>query len=719
LVANNNNKSKKGKPKGRLKDIVKKSRGYKKDYTNKHEKADRKIRIVKKKITIHRKIKDKDKKYIEKKETIGEKILLESNKPEHKRLTDKKQWSEKQSQIKTNKEEAFWREKDKEGDISKITSAIKKKKREKSQPVVPKSIEIPDSITVGDLAKKLQVKASEVIVKLMNMGVMATINDVIDSDTASLVAYEFGAEVKVVSIYDEVKVEDTEEDRPEDMKPRPPIVTIMGHVDHGKTKLLDAIRESNIAEKETGGITQHIGAYKVRVNKGEIVFLDTPGHEAFTSLRARGAMVTDIVVLVVAADDGVMPQTVEAINHAREANVPIIVAINKIDLPNANPDKVKNELTKYELIPEEWGGDTLFVEISAKRKINIDKLLDAILLQAEILELKANPNRKAECVVIESRLDPGRGPVATVIVQRGTLRVGDPFVVGVESGKVRAMFDDSGHKVKEALPSDPVEILGFEEVPEAGEKLQVVSSEKYAKEIASKRRALKKMEALKSMKKVTLDDINKMIQEGSLKELKIVLKADTQGSIEAITNSINKMSFKNIRISIIHSGIGSIKESDVLLASASNAIIIGFRVRPTQKAKELIEREKVDMRIYSIIYQIEDDIKKAIEGLLEPTEEEKLVGTAEVKQVFRISKVGVVAGCYVKSGKVIVKAIAKLVRDGTEIYKGRIESLRRFKEDVKEVKEGYECGIKLEGYSDIKENDIIECYEIVKIKQTL
>jgi len=719
LVANNNNKSKKGKPKGRLKDIVKKSRGYKKDYTNKHEKGDRKIRIVKKKITIHRKIKDKDKKYIEKKETIGEKILLESNKPEHKRLTDKKQWSEKQSQIKTNKEEAFWREKDKEGDISKITSAIKKKKREKSQPVVPKSIEIPDSITVGDLAKKLQVKASEVIVKLMNMGVMATINDVIDSDTASLVAYEFGAEVKVVSIYDEVKVEDTEEDRPEDMKPRPPIVTIMGHVDHGKTKLLDAIRESNIAEKETGGITQHIGAYKVRVNKGEIVFLDTPGHEAFTSLRARGAMVTDIVVLVVAADDGVMPQTVEAINHAREANVPIIVAINKIDLPNANPDKVKNELTKYELIPEEWGGDTLFVEISAKRKINIDKLLDAILLQAEILELKANPNRKAECVVIESRLDPGRGPVATVIVQRGTLRVGDPFVVGVESGKVRAMFDDSGHKVKEALPSDPVEILGFEEVPEAGEKLQVVSSEKYAKEIASKRRALKKMEALKSMKKVTLDDINKMIQEGSLKELKIVLKADTQGSIEAITNSINKMSFKNIRISIIHSGIGSIKESDVLLASASNAIIIGFRVRPTQKAKELIEREKVDMRIYSIIYQIEDDIKKAIEGLLEPTEEEKLVGTAEVKQVFRISKVGVVAGCYVKSGKVIVKAIAKLVRDGTEIYKGRIESLRRFKEDVKEVKEGYECGIKLEGYSDIKENDIIECYEIVKIKQTL
>ena len=674
---------------------------------------------MKKKITIHRKIKDKDKKYIEKKETIGEKILLESNKPEHKRLTDKKQWSEKQSQIKTNKEEAFWREKDKEGDISKITSAIKKKKREKSQPVVPKSIEIPDSITVGDLAKKLQVKASEVIVKLMNMGVMATINDVIDSDTASLVAYEFGAEVKVVSIYDEVKVEDTEEDRPEDMKPRPPIVTIMGHVDHGKTKLLDAIRESNIAEKETGGITQHIGAYKVRVNKGEIVFLDTPGHEAFTSLRARGAMVTDIVVLVVAADDGVMPQTVEAINHAREANVPIIVAINKIDLPNANPDKVKNELTKYELIPEEWGGDTLFVEISAKRKINIDKLLDAILLQAEILELKANPNRKAECVVIESRLDPGRGPVATVIVQRGTLRVGDPFVVGVESGKVRAMFDDSGHKVKEALPSDPVEILGFEEVPEAGEKLQVVSSEKYAKEIASKRRALKKMEALKSMKKVTLDDINKMIQEGSLKELKIVLKADTQGSIEAITNSINKMSFKNIRISIIHSGIGSIKESDVLLASASNAIIIGFRVRPTQKAKELIEREKVDMRIYSIIYQIEDDIKKAIEGLLEPTEEEKLVGTAEVKQVFRISKVGVVAGCYVKSGKVIVKAIAKLVRDGTEIYKGRIESLRRFKEDVKEVKEGYECGIKLEGYSDIKENDIIECYEIVKIKQTL
>ena len=718
MVANNN-KSKKGKPKGRLKDIVKKSRGYKKDYTNKHEKGDRKIRIVKKKITIHRKIKDKDKKYIEKKETIGEKILLESNKPEHKRLTDKKQWSEKQSQIKTNKEEAFWREKDKEGDISKITSAIKKKKREKSQPVVPKSIEIPDSITVGDLAKKLQVKASEVIVKLMNMGVMATINDVIDSDTASLVAYEFGAEVKVVSIYDEVKVEDTEEDRPEDMKPRPPIVTIMGHVDHGKTKLLDAIRESNIAEKETGGITQHIGAYKVRVNKGEIVFLDTPGHEAFTSLRARGAMVTDIVVLVVAADDGVMPQTVEAINHAREANVPIIVAINKIDLPNANPDKVKNELTKYELIPEEWGGDTLFVEISAKRKINIDKLLDAILLQAEILELKANPNRKAECVVIESRLDPGRGPVATVIVQRGTLRVGDPFVVGVESGKVRAMFDDSGHKVKEALPSDPVEILGFEEVPEAGEKLQVVSSEKYAKEIASKRRALKKMEALKSMKKVTLDDINKMIQEGSLKELKIVLKADTQGSIEAITNSINKMSFKNIRISIIHSGIGSIKESDVLLASASNAIIIGFRVRPTQKAKELIEREKVDMRIYSIIYQIEDDIKKAIEGLLEPTEEEKLVGTAEVKQVFRISKVGVVAGCYVKSGKVIVKAIAKLVRDGTEIYKGRIESLRRFKEDVKEVKEGYECGIKLEGYSDIKENDIIECYEIVKIKQTL
>ncbi len=592
-------------------------------------------------------------------------------------------------------------------------------RREKAEAVTPKYIEITESISIGDLAKKLNVKASEVIAKLMKLGMMATINQVIDSETAEILVSEYGTEVKVVSLYDETLIRQEEEDRIEDRLPRPPIVTVMGHVDHGKTKLLDAIREANVVAGEFGGITQHIGAYSVKVNNQQITFLDTPGHEAFTTMRARGAAITDIVILVVAADDGVMPQTIEAINHAKAAAVPIIVAINKIDLPQANPDRVKNELTKYELIPEAWGGSTLFAEISAKQKLNIDKLLEIVLLQAEILELKANPKLRGRGRVIESKLDPGRGAVATILVQDGTLRVGDPYVVGIFSGRVRAMFDDHGGQVVEAGPSTPVEVLGISGVPNAGDPFECVESEKYAKQISQKRHDLVRLETAKKVKKVTLEDLNEMIREGEMQELCIIIKADVDGSVQALKESLEKLSTGEIRVKVIHAVTGGINESDVMLASASNAIIIGYHVRPSARVLDLAEREKVSIKFYNVIFEATNDVRAAMEGMLSPEMREELVGGGEIRQVFKISKVGSVAGAVVLSGKIERKNKVRLIRDGVVIYDGEFKSLKRFKDDVSEVEGGQECGFMLDGYNDIKEGDAFETYRILEIAKKL
>ncbi len=596
------------------------------------------------------------------------------------------------------------------------------KRKKESQPreaVAPKEIEITETISVGDLAKKMNIKASEVIAKLMSMGVMATINQVIDADTASILASEYGTEVKVVSLYEETVIKVDEEDRPEDYVPRPPIVTVMGHVDHGKTKLLDAIRETNVVATEHGGITQHIGAYRVKVEDKYVTFLDTPGHEAFTTMRARGASITDIVVLVVAADDGVMPQTIEAINHAKAANVPIIVAINKIDLPEANPNRVKQELTAYELIPEEWGGTTLFAEISAKQKINIKELLELILIQAEMLELKANPKLHARGVVIESKLDPGRGPIATVLIQNGTLHVGDPFVVGLYSGRVRAMFADTGEQVHEATPSMPVEVLGISGVPQAGDPFQVVESEKYARQIAQKRQELLRIESAQKIKKVTLEDLNTMIKEGEIKELKIVIKADVDGSVQALRDSLQKLSTNDIRVKVIHAATGGINESDVMLASASNAIIIGYQVRPSAKVAEIAEKESVSIKYYNIIYDAINDVRAAMEGMLSPEMKEEVASTGEVKQVFKISKVGTVAGAIVLTGRLKRSDNIRLIRDGVVVFDGKLNSLKRFKNDASEVEAGQECGFTLENFNDIKEGDNFESYHIIEIKKKL
>lgn len=596
------------------------------------------------------------------------------------------------------------------------------KRKKESQPreaVAPKEIEITETITVGDLSKKMNIKASEVIAKLMSMGVMATINQVIDADTASILASEYGTEVKVVSLYEETVIKLDEEDKPEDYVPRPPIVTVMGHVDHGKTKLLDAIRETNVVATEHGGITQHIGAYRVKIQDKYITFLDTPGHEAFTTMRARGASVTDIVVLVVAADDGVMPQTIEAINHAKAANVPIIVAINKIDLPEANPNRVKQELTAYELIPEEWGGATLFAEISAKQKININELLELILIQAEMLELKANPKIRAKGVVVESELDPGRGPIATVLIQNGTLRVGDPFVVGLYSGRVRAMFTDYGEQVQESTPSMPVEVLGISGVPSAGDPFQVVESEKYARQIAQKRQELVRLESAQKIKKVTLEDLNTMIKEGEIKELKIVIKADVDGSVQALRDSLQKLSTGDIRVKVIHAATGGINESDVMLASASNAIIIGYQVRPSAKVAEIAEKESVSIKYYTIIYDAINDVRAAMEGMLSPEMKEEITSTGEIKQVFKISKVGTVAGAIVLTGRLKRSDNVRLIRDGVVVFDGKLNSLKRFKNDVGEVEAGQECGFTLENFNDIKEGDNFESYQIIETKKKL
>jgi len=592
----------------------------------------------------------------------------------------------------------------------------------KTEITVPKPIKriirIAEVISVGDLAKRMGVKGSEVIKKLMEIGVMVNINQLIDADVASLVASEFGYEVEKTSIESQDLLE-RKEDRPEDLRPRPPVVTIMGHVDHGKTMLLDAIRKTNVVEGEAGGITQHIGAYDVQLDHGRVVFIDTPGHEAFTAMRARGAQVTDIVVLVVAADDGVMPQTKEAIDHARAAKVPIVVAINKIDKPNVNIEKVKKDLAELGLIPEQWGGNTLYAEISAKQKIGIKELLELILLQAEMLELKANPNKPARGTIIEAKLDKGRGPVATLLVQEGTLRVGDIFLAGSQYGRVRAMFNDRGQKIEEAGPSTPVEVLGFSDVPEAGETFIVVTEERMAKQISLYRQEKARAKELSKLSKVSLEDLYERIQKGEIKELNVIIKADVQGSIEAMREALGKMSTDTVKLNIIHDAVGGITETDVNLASASNAIIIGFNVRPSPKAQALAEQEKVDIRTYSVIYDAISDIKKALEGLLEPTYKEHILGRAQVLQLFNIRKVGTVAGSLILDGKVVRGSHARLLRDNVVIYDGRIGSLKRFKEDIKECPQGVECGIWIENFNDIKPGDIIESYEVEKIQPHL
>ncbi len=582
-----------------------------------------------------------------------------------------------------------------------------------------KSIKLQEGITVKEFAELIGVKLSEVIKRFMELGYMATANQPVDMDATELVADGFGIKVEVVGVEEEPSFEEAPVDETK-LQPRPPVVTIMGHVDHGKTSLLDAIRETKVAEKEAGGITQHIGAYKVNLKGKEITFLDTPGHEAFTTLRARGAQVTDIVVLVVAADDGVMPQTVEAINHARAANVPIVVAINKIDKPEANPAKVKNELAEYNIIPEEWGGQNIFVEVSAKKRIGIEHLLEMILLQAEIMDLKADPTRRAKGTIIEARLDRTRGPVATVLVQSGTLKVGDPFIAGSTFGKVRALIDDTGKKIESAGPSTPVEVIGFSELPQAGDTFVVMEDERKARQIALARQQKLRAQELAKRAKLSLDGVYTKIQEGQLKELNLIIKADTQGSVEALKKAVESITHPEVKVKVIHAAVGGINESDVLLAVASNAIIIGFNVRPEMKAAQTAEREGVDIRLYNIIYDAVEEVKHALEGLLAPTLKEKILGRAEVRQLFHISRVGTVAGCYVIDG-VISRASdgIRVIRDNIVVYEGRIASLRRFKEDVREVQTGYECGILIENFNDIKVGDILENYVIEKIAQKL
>ena len=607
--------------------------------------------------------------------------------------------------------------KDKEQEMEEKLLQVKKKSSQSANPV-PKSIEIMEVVSVSDLARKMNLKASDLIQKLMTMGQMVTINQQIDADTATILAAEFGADVKIVSLYDETLIE-TETDLDIDMSPRPPVVTVMGHVDHGKTKLLDAIRSADVVSGEFGGITQHIGAYTVDTNRGRITFLDTPGHEAFTRMRARGAQVTDLVVLVVAADDGVMPQTVEAINHAKEAGVPIIVAVNKIDKPEANPERIKTQLSDYELIPEDWGGQTIFVELSALKKEGIDKLIESILLEAELLDLKANYNRTAEGKVLESRIDHGRGVVATVMVEKGTLKVGDSFVAGVWPGKVRALFNDKGDKVDEATPSVPIEIIGFEGIPNAGDPIQVVEDEKTARGISIKRQELKRFEDAKNIRKITLDNLHATITEGAIQELKVIIKSDVQGSAEALRSSLERLSTEEIRLHVIQALPGAINEGDVDLAAASNAIIIGFNVRPVPKAKILAEQERIDIRRYNVIYKAVEEIQLAMEGMLKPETREEVIATVEVRDIFRTPRAGTVAGSYVLTGTVKRSAIIHVIRDNIEIHTGKISSLRRFKDDVREVSAGFECGIGLENFNDLNVGDQFEVFEVVEIARKL
>jgi translation initiation factor IF-2 len=583
---------------------------------------------------------------------------------------------------------------------------------------IPKRFEVAEVITVKELAEKMHVPPAKIIQHLISVGIMANVNQVLDTEAAKSIGEHLGFEVVAVSADEEKDIQEEAVDESK-LKPRPPVVTIMGHVDHGKTTLLDAIRKSKITDSEFGGITQHIGAYSVDIEGQEIVFLDTPGHEAFTSMRARGAKVTDEVILVVAADDGIMPQTIEAIDHARAAEVPIIVAINKMDVPGANPDRVMQEMTKYGLTPEEWGGDTICVKVSAKTQENLDELLEMLLLQAEMLELKADPDRLAKGVIVEALLDKGRGPVATVLVQSGTLRIGDPFVVGMHHGKVRAMLDDKGRRLKEAGPATPVEVLGLTGVPVAGDSFTVVDSERKARQISESRQDDQQKAEFAKTAKITLEELHHRIKDGETQELRIVIKADVHGSVEALGEALERLSTEKVRLQPIHGGVGAINESDVMLAMASNAIVIGFNVRPVAKARELAEKEQIDVRLYNVIYQAIDDVKKAMEGLLEPVYKEVLIGQAQVLALFSLPKGGTVAGCRVTNGKIARNSVVRLMRDNKEIFKGNIASLRRVKDDVREVLTGYECGIRLENYNDIKEHDVIESYTLEKLAVSL
>ncbi|MEF3304875.1 translation initiation factor IF-2 [Paenibacillus sp. GYB003] len=582
----------------------------------------------------------------------------------------------------------------------------------------PKKIIVRGTMTVGELCKLLHKDASEVIKKLLFLGTMATINQELDLDTILLVAGEFNVDVEVKLPVEEDNFETIEEkDDEADLVERPPVVTIMGHVDHGKTTLLDAIRQTNVTEGEAGGITQHIGAYQVEIKNKKITFLDTPGHEAFTSMRARGAQVTDITIIVVAADDGVMPQTVEAISHAKAAGVPIIVAVNKIDKPEANPDKIKQELTEYELVPEEWGGDTIFVNISAKQRIGLEELLEMILLVAEVQEFKANPNKRARGTVIEAELDKGKGPVARVLIQHGTLKIGDAFVAGVCFGRVRAMVNDKGRRLKEAGPSTPVEITGLTDVPQAGDPFMAFEDERKARAIAERRLTTHRQSTMGANTRVTLDDLYKHIKDGEIKDLYVIIKGDVQGSVEALKGSLEKIEVEGVRVKIIHSGVGAITESDIILASASNAIIIGFNVRPEPAAMTTAEQEKVDIRLHSIIYKVIEEIEQAMKGMLDPVYKEVVIGQAEVRNLFKVSKIGTIAGCMVTSGKITRAAELRLIREGIVVYTGKIDSLKRFKDDVREVAQGYECGISIEKFNDIREGDVIEAFVMESVER--
>ncbi|MDT8858985.1 translation initiation factor IF-2 [Alkalihalobacillus sp. MEB130] len=583
---------------------------------------------------------------------------------------------------------------------------------------LPEKITFVGSLTVGEIAKELHKEPSEIIKKLMMLGVMATINQELDKDTIELIAGDYGVEVEEEIVIDEMDFESyVDEDSEEDLQERPPVVTIMGHVDHGKTTLLDSIRHTKVTEGEAGGITQHIGAYQIESGSKKITFLDTPGHAAFTTMRARGAQVTDITILVVAADDGVMPQTKEAISHAKAAGVPIIVAVNKIDKEAANPDRVMQELTEFQLVPEAWGGDTIFVNVSALTGTGIDELLEMILLVSEVEELKANPDKLAKGTVIEAELDKGRGAVATLLVQSGTLKVGDPIVVGSAFGRVRAMVNDLGRRVKEVGPSTPVEITGLNEVPLAGDQFQAFADEKKARQIGEARMSRQREENLAENSKVSLDDLFNQIQQGEVKDINIIIKADVQGSVEAMRGSLEKIDVEGVKVNIIHTGVGAITEYDVMLASASNAIVIGFNVRPDVNAKRTAEAEKVDIRLHRVIYNAIDEIEAAMKGMLDPEFEEKVIGQVEVRTTFKVSKVGTIAGAYVTDGKVTRDSTVRLIRDGIVIYEGSINALKRFKDDAKEVAAGYECGITLENYNDIKEGDIIEAYVMEEIER--
>lgn len=592
-----------------------------------------------------------------------------------------------------------------------------KKVEKKEKKVEPLNVLVPNEITVGELASRMKKSPAEIIKKLMLLGIMATVNETLDFDTASLMVEEFGGIVeKEIILTDEEILFDDFEDTAEQLKPRSPVVVVMGHVDHGKTSLLDAIRDTNVTEGEFGGITQHIGAHRVRVGEKKITFLDTPGHEAFTAMRARGALVTDIAILVVAADDGIMPQTIEAINHAKAAEVSIIVAINKIDKDGANPDKVKQELMEHGLVPEEWGGDTICVEVSAKKRQNIKELLEMVLLVAEMKELKANPDRKAKGTVIESQLDKGRGSVATVLVQNGTLHVGDYVVAGTASGRVRAMNNDKGKSVKKAGPSIPVEILGVSEVPEGGDKFYVVEDERKARSVVENRKFQEKKEKQKSATAISLDNLFEQIEAGKMKDLNIVVKADVQGSVEAVKQSLERISNDEVRVNVIHGAVGAINESDVMLASASNAIIVGFNVRPTNGASDAAEDAGVDLRMYRVIYDAIEDIEKAMKGMLEPTFREEVTGHVEIRTTFKVSGVGTIGGAYVLDGKIRRDSLVRVVRDGIVIHEGELNSLKRFKDDVKEVNAGYECGLSVSNYNDIKDGDIIEAYIMAQVE---